>query len=317
MKRILTLFLTCIFLSITITVSAQNDFCLNIPQVKAQRGEVVEMDITLENNSGILAMLYELTYDQSRLKLVGAEDKGLVDGAVFSPKYDNVPYVMVWNSASRNNFTQDGVLATLKFEVLENAPSGTAFVKIEYDQENVFDVDLVDVPILIVNGGVEVEGKEGSTTTTVVPRPSSGRPHSGISVPVKVEDLTKQQVILTIGEKKALVFGVEKENDVAPKIVQDRTMLPARFVAESLGAQVIWTADEPKKVIIKTDTTEIVMYIDSDVAYVNNNEVRLDSPAFLENDRTYTPVRFIAEALGASVSWDEPTQRVTITKNKK
>ncbi|MBQ4159383.1 MAG: copper amine oxidase N-terminal domain-containing protein, partial [Clostridia bacterium] len=55
----------------------------------------------------------------------------------------------------------------------------------------------------------------------------------------------------------------------------------------------------------------------SDVAYVNNNEVRLDSPAFLENDRTYTPVRFIAEALGASVSWDEPTQRVTITKNKK
>lgn len=49
-------------------------------------------------------------------------------------------------------------------------------------------------------------------------------------------------------------------------------------------------------------------------AYVNGEEVILDSPAFIENDRTYTPVRFIAETLGVTVDWDEATQQVIITK---
>lgn len=59
----------------------------------------------------------------------------------------------------------------------------------------------------------------------------------------------------------------------------------------------------------------MLIYIDSDIAYVNGAMVKLDSPAFIENDRTYTPIRFIAERLGATVDWDEDTQRIIITKN--
>jgi len=127
-------------------------------------------------------------------------------------------------------------------------------------------------------------------------------------------DVEKTQIILTIGDKSAKVFGESKNNDVAPKIVNDRTMLPARFVAESLGATVIWTETEPNKVMITKDTTEIIIYIGSDIAYVNSKEVKLDSPAFIENDRTYTPVRFISEELGADVEWILESQQVIITK---
>lgn len=123
----------------------------------------------------------------------------------------------------------------------------------------------------------------------------------------------KDSIILTIGEKKAKVFGEEKENDVAPKLVNSRTMLPARFVAENLGAEVIWTAEEMDKVVIKNDDVEIIIYIGSDKAYVNGEEVTLDSPAFLENDRTYTPIRFISEEIGADVEWINETQEVVIT----
>ncbi|MBQ2941319.1 MAG: InlB B-repeat-containing protein [Clostridia bacterium] len=120
-----------------------------------------------------------------------------------------------------------------------------------------------------------------------------------------------KEIILTVGDKEASVFGEEKANDVAPIIKNDRTMLPARFVAEALGAKVSWN-EEKREVTIEAEGIKIVITIDSDKAFINEEEVTLDSPAFIENSRTYTPIRFVAEALGASVSWDEETQKVTI-----
>lgn len=126
-------------------------------------------------------------------------------------------------------------------------------------------------------------------------------------------DVESAQIILTIGSKSAKVFGEIKENDVAPIIRNNRTLLPARFIAENLGATVEWNEAE-QKVIIRKDDIEIVLFIDSDTAYVNNEMIKLDSPAFIENDRTYTPVRFIAENLGAIVDWEEGNKSVIITK---
>lgn len=123
------------------------------------------------------------------------------------------------------------------------------------------------------------------------------------------------RIILTIGKKAAMVFGEKKSNDVAPIIVNDRTMLPARFVAESLGAKVSWD-EEKREVKIVSGKTEILIYIDSDKAFINGKEVTLDSPAFIRDERTYTPVRFVAEALGAKVEWNEDGQKVTITNQK-
>ncbi len=128
-----------------------------------------------------------------------------------------------------------------------------------------------------------------------------------------------RQLILTIGKKDATVFGQSKSNDVAPKIVNDRTMLPARFVAESLGAKVEWDGEKELVTITgkNSETGEdvtILITIDSEIAKVNGKEVKLDSPAFVENDRTYTPIRFISEQLGASVEWNEEEQQVIITK---
>lgn len=127
------------------------------------------------------------------------------------------------------------------------------------------------------------------------------------------EDNSENEIILTIGQKEAVVFGKTKTNDVAPIIRNDRTMLPARFVAEELGAKVSWNETERKVTIKKTDV-EIILTIDSDIALVNGEEHKLDSPAFIENDRTYTSVRFIAENLGASVDWNEGSRKVIITK---
>lgn len=132
------------------------------------------------------------------------------------------------------------------------------------------------------------------------------------------KDNSVNQIILTIGKKDAQVFGKAKSNDVAPKIVNDRTMLPARFVAESLGAKVEWDGEKELVTITgkneKDEDVTILITIGAPTAKVNGKEIKLDSPAFIENDRTYTPVRFISEYLGASVEWDEKDQKVIITK---
>lgn len=128
-----------------------------------------------------------------------------------------------------------------------------------------------------------------------------------------VEVTEDNAIVLTIGDKKAFVFGEEVENDVAPIIRNNRTMHPIRFIAEALGAKVEWDGNA-RKVTISTEDIEIVITIDSDTAVVNGESVKLDSPAFIENDRTYLPLRFISENLGAKVTWDEATKTVTITK---
>ena len=133
------------------------------------------------------------------------------------------------------------------------------------------------------------------------------------------KDNSVNQIILTIGKKDTQVFGKAKSNDVAPKIVNNRTMLPARFVAENLGADVSWNGDKELVTIkgknLKTgEDVTILITIGAATAKVNGKEIKLDSAAFVENDRTYTPIRFISEELGASVEWVEKDEKVIITK---
>lgn len=120
-------------------------------------------------------------------------------------------------------------------------------------------------------------------------------------------------LVLTIGSRTAEVFGETVENDVAPVIRADRTMLPARFVAESLGGTIEWNESERKVTVKKGDMT-LVITIGSPRAERNGESLLLEAPAFIEDGRTYLPVRLLAESLGAEVTWNEETNEVTITE---
>ena len=118
-------------------------------------------------------------------------------------------------------------------------------------------------------------------------------------------------IVLTINDKTAVVNGKAVTTDVAPLIVNGRTYTPARFVAESLGAKVVWD-EKARTVTITKDDVKIILVIDSSTAYVNGEAVKMDASAFIADGRTYTPARFVAESLGAQVEWDEDARTVTI-----
>lgn len=127
--------------------------------------------------------------------------------------------------------------------------------------------------------------------------------------------LDTDKFILTIDQKEASVWGVTKTSDVAPLIKNERTMLPIRFVAENLGFTVGW--DEATKTVTITKGDKVItLVIDSDKAIVNDAEVALDSPAYIDvaASRTMVPLRFIAENLDYTVDWIDTLRQVIITK---
>jgi len=102
--------------------------------------------------------------------------------------------------------------------------------------------------------------------------------------------------------------------DQMPVIVDGRTLVPLRGISETLGAEVLYTA-ETKRVTVTRDGVVVKLKIGSQQAYVDREMKTLDVPATVISDRTMVPVRFISEAYGSKVEWDADTKTVIIKDN--
>ena len=101
------------------------------------------------------------------------------------------------------------------------------------------------------------------------------------------------------------------EFDQSAILINDRTMVPLRGIFEYLGASVVWDNDTETVTAVK-DNTVISLQIGNNNATKNGETMVLDVPAQLVNDRTLVPVRFVSEALGCKVDWNEEKQTVLI-----
>lgn len=125
---------------------------------------------------------------------------------------------------------------------------------------------------------------------------------------------TKRAATFVIGSSEFTVNGNTVEMDVAPYIKDGRTYLPVRYVSQALGvsdSNILWDATAQTVTLIKGDKV-VQMKIGSKALLVNGVTINMDVPAEISSDRTMLPFRFIAQALGATVGWDEATQTVTM-----
>ena len=99
--------------------------------------------------------------------------------------------------------------------------------------------------------------------------------------------------------------------DVDPVLLNDRTMVPLRAIFEALGAKVSWN-DETQTATGNRNSRVVSVTIGSNKARINGEQVEIDQSAALINDRTMVPLRFVSEAYGATVTWDDATQTVSI-----
>ena len=101
--------------------------------------------------------------------------------------------------------------------------------------------------------------------------------------------------------------------EAAPEIANNRTMVPIRAIMEDLGADVTY---ENRTVTCVLNGVTVTFAVGGTSATVEKNgeteTVTLDSPSYIKNNRTYVPVRFISEASGYDVFWDNVARTAVI-----
>lgn len=123
-------------------------------------------------------------------------------------------------------------------------------------------------------------------------------------------------LVLANSDIRLWVKGKIVKYDVAPYISESRTMVPIRVISENLGKVVTWNNDD-KKISIKDEKgNEFSLVINEkfmeDISSNVYRKIELDAPAVIKDDRTFVPIRAIAEAFGERVDWDNDKRVVVI-----
>lgn len=110
-------------------------------------------------------------------------------------------------------------------------------------------------------------------------------------------------VVMTIDSKSILVNNEMETLDVAPYVKDSRTYVPLRALAQSFGADVNWD-EKTGEITVDGNGTKVVLEVGKTTYTVNDNEKTMDVAPELDSaaGRTLVPVRFVAEALGYTVT---------------
>jgi hypothetical protein len=122
-----------------------------------------------------------------------------------------------------------------------------------------------------------------------------------VAVPIAQQTLRFEinSISFTIGDG---VYSLDAAPFIDP--VYNRTMLPLAAVAPALGATVQWI-EETRTAVITRDGIVITLQVDTPLP----NDMGI---AMIVNGRTFVPVAYVAETLGAIVTWDSNAQAVYV-----
>lgn len=151
--------------------------------------------------------------------------------------------------------------------------------------------------------------------------PAQSETLPGTKVDVYQEKKLVKSVLFSIGMNKYYISDKSEgvTMDAKPFIENGRTFVPIRFLSNALGVEdknIIW--DGAKKQVRLMAWNYVEMTVGNPVIVVRapgmekgNLKVIDVSPILKENEgRTYLPARYVAEALGYDVGWDEASQTV-------
>lgn len=118
---------------------------------------------------------------------------------------------------------------------------------------------------------------------------------------------------------KLVLNGKDVTSSATPIIEKGRTLVPIRFIAEEMGANVEWNGKD-RVVTIEKDKRTVVLKIDSHLVQYQDEEKScglVDIPPKIIDRHTFVPLRLVSNALGIGIEWDENNRIVSIDSNVK
>lgn len=340
-KKIVSLLLAIMLLAGLMTwAHAAGNTTVSISSGEVRAGESITLTVSIKDNPGLAGLMLYIYYDTSvftaskgDIKAVGtfgeqgSISRNTIQSARQNGAYEGDPtkdgLIALWYDPFEEN-AGNGEVFTVTLHANASAPDGTYPITLGFSEKNTIRRSNELVPLTLVNGSVTLSGGEaedGEAETPSAPGTGeeTGSDVSQESVFESWEECLRSAIVLKIGDYAALswgnLFAIDPDNhDVTPIIRDDRTLVPVRYVAESLGADVDWDNDTRSVVITLGDKT-VVMPVGSREYTINGVTHTMDTAPVIEPgwDRTLVPIRFVAEALGMEVEWDKDHRLVLIT----
>ena len=218
----------------------------------------------------------------------------------------------------RIDFTQNGLE-----EIILYAPSDSGdLFSFAYTYKPSTDIaqkfkqdfwDVLDTVSLKQKGSSSSNGAALSPSSTAAPSPSGDVVRRGGTKTTTDDDGMVIVEYLWDDAIKIYVNGAQIMPDTNPVLINDRTMVPIRAIAEKLGYSVSWFG-ESQTVSMQKGSDLIQLSIGSNSLYHNSYNIIIDVAPLIYDDRTYLPVRAVAEAMGCKVDWNGPERAVYISQ---
>lgn len=125
-------------------------------------------------------------------------------------------------------------------------------------------------------------------------------------------DENTKLIKMKINDVNYSINGEGKKMDAKPFIKNDRTLVPLRFIVEAIGGEVNWDNDN-RLVTVNSKGKTIELPIDSKTIKIDGKDVNIDQAAIIKGDRTFVPIRFIAENLDMFVNYINDTREIEIS----
>lgn len=129
---------------------------------------------------------------------------------------------------------------------------------------------------------------------------------------IALYDESTRLIKMKINDVNYSINGESKKMDAKPFIKNNRTLVPLRFVVEALGGEVNWDG-ENRLVSVNSNGKNIELKIDSPIIKIDGKDVKIDQAAIIKGDRTYVPIRFIAENLDMVVNYINESREIEIS----
>lgn len=161
-KKLLSVFLALLMMltvfPASMIASAANAATVTVESVNAVPGSNVEVNINVKNNPGILAANFTVTYDKGLTLIDSKSGDAFSALSMTKPENYNSPCKFGWDALEiADKDIKDGTILTLTFSVDKGVSANSKLnVKLSYQNGNIIDSDLNDIPVTINNGSVTI-----------------------------------------------------------------------------------------------------------------------------------------------------------------